>query len=65
MPFDFTKLIWASLFGIVIFSEVPTLWTLAGGALIFASASYVTYREGLHRGELAKKQKPAPAESGL
>lgn len=54
MPFDFTKLIWASLFGILIFSEVPTLWTFAGGGLIFASASYVTYRDGL-----AKKQKPA------
>ena len=60
MPFDFTKLIWASLFGIVIFSEVQTVWTFAGGALIFASASYVTYREGL-----AKKQKTAPSEPAL
>ena len=55
MPFDFTKLIWASLFGIVVFSEAPTIWTFAGGGLIFAGASYVTYREGL------AKKRSAPA----
>jgi len=58
MPFDFTKLIWASLFGIVVFSEVPTIWTFAGGGLIFAGASYVTYREGL-----AKKQSAPASEN--
>lgn len=46
MPFDFTKLIWASLFGLVFFAEIPTVWTLSGGAIIFAGASYLTYREG-------------------
>jgi drug/metabolite transporter (DMT)-like permease len=46
MPFDFTKLIWAAVFGILIFSEVPTIWALAGGAVIFASSTYITYREG-------------------
>ena len=46
MLFDFTKLIWASVFGILIFSEVLTIWTLTGGAVIFASSSYITYREG-------------------
>ncbi len=46
MPFDFAKLIWASLFGFIFFSQVPTVWTFAGGALIFAGATYLTYREG-------------------
>jgi drug/metabolite transporter (DMT)-like permease len=46
MPFDFAKLIWASLFGFIFFSQVPTIWTFAGGALIFAGATYLTYREG-------------------
>ena len=45
MPFDFTKLIWASLFGFVIFAETPTVWTWVGGIIIFAGASYVTLRE--------------------
>lgn len=46
MPFDFTKLIWASLFGFVFFSEIPVIWVFVGGAVIFASTSYLTYREG-------------------
>jgi drug/metabolite transporter (DMT)-like permease len=45
MPFDFTKLIWASIFGFLIFSEIPTIWALVGGAIIFASSTYITYRE--------------------
>jgi drug/metabolite transporter (DMT)-like permease len=45
MPYDFTKLIWASVLGFVIFSELPSWWTLAGGSIIFASTVYVTYRE--------------------
>jgi len=45
MPFDFTKLLWASLLGFVVFSEVPTVWTIVGGTVIFASSTYFTYRE--------------------
>lgn len=53
MPFDFTKLIWASVFGLLIFSEIPTIWASVGGAIIFASSTYITYREG----QLAKRPK--------
>jgi len=45
MPYDFTKLIWASVLGFLIFSELPSWWTLAGGSIIFASTAYITYRE--------------------
>ena len=46
MPFDFTKLLWAALIGVVFFAETPTIWTLGGGLVIFVSATYLTYREG-------------------
>ncbi|NQV57051.1 MAG: DMT family transporter [Rhodospirillales bacterium] len=46
MPFDFTKLIWASAFGIIFFAEIPTVWTFVGGAVIFGGATYISYREG-------------------
>ncbi|MEE2761238.1 MAG: DMT family transporter [Pseudomonadota bacterium] len=59
MPFDFTKLIWASLFGILIFSEAPSIWTFVGGTLIFGGASYITYREGL------AKKRESPVENAL
>lgn len=46
IPFDFSKLIWASIFGYFLFMEIPSVWTLFGGVVIFSSATYLTYREG-------------------
>lgn len=45
MPYDFTKLIWASLLGIILFGEFPSVWTLTGGTIIFVSTVYIAYRE--------------------
>jgi drug/metabolite transporter (DMT)-like permease len=45
MPFDFFKMIWASLLGFIFFAEVPTLFTWIGAGIIFASTSYIAYRE--------------------
>jgi drug/metabolite transporter (DMT)-like permease len=45
MPFDFIKLLWASLLGFIIFGEVPDVWVWVGGAVILASTVYLTYRE--------------------
>ena len=45
MPLQFTKLIWVSLIGFFIFSEMPDFWTWIGGAIIFVSVIYITYRE--------------------
>ncbi len=41
---DYTALIWASLIGFFAFGEVPTLATLAGGALIVAGAMIAARR---------------------
>ena len=49
LPFDFLKLVWASLFGFLLFAEIPDLWTWVGGIIIFASAVYVAYRERIKR----------------
>jgi drug/metabolite transporter (DMT)-like permease len=45
MPLQFTKLIWVSLIGFFIFSEIPDIWTWVGGVIIFVSVIYITYRE--------------------
>jgi drug/metabolite transporter (DMT)-like permease len=45
LPIDFTKLVWASLLGFVVFAEIPDLWTWVGGATIFAAAFYVAATE--------------------
>lgn len=44
-PFDYGQLIGAAVFGYVIFSELPDLWTWVGAAIIVASGIYVTRRE--------------------
>jgi drug/metabolite transporter (DMT)-like permease len=49
LPFDFLKLVWASLFGFLLFAEIPDPWTWFGGTIIFTSAVYVAYREQIKR----------------
>ena len=49
MPLQFTKLIWASLIGLFIFSEQPNIWTWVGGVIIFISVVYITYREAFKK----------------
>ena len=49
MPLQFTKLIWASLIGLFIFSEQPNIWTWVGGVIIFISVIYITYREAFKK----------------
>lgn len=45
MPVDFARLVWMALIGYMLFFEVPTIFTWIGGFMIFASATYVAYRE--------------------
>ena len=44
-PLEFTKLPLVALLGFLIFAEIPTVWTWFGGAVIFASTFYISYRE--------------------
>ncbi len=45
MPFDFFKLIWVAIMGYLFFAETPGLFVWLGGALIFASTTYIAIRE--------------------
>lgn len=45
LPFDFTRLIWASVLGYLLFAETPDPWTWVGGVIIFASTTYIAFRE--------------------
>lgn len=45
LPLDFTRLIWASVLGYLVFAEVPDIWVWLGGGIIVASATYIIYRE--------------------
>ena len=49
-PFSYSSLVWATLFGFVIWGDFPDLWTWAGAALIIGSGLYIFYGER-HRHE--------------
>ena len=62
MPFDFFKLVWATLIAWTFFRESPDLYTWIGGAVIFASTLYIAMRER-HNGA-ASPATPATAIKG-
>ncbi|MCA8926609.1 MAG: DMT family transporter [Alphaproteobacteria bacterium] len=45
LPLDFTRLIWASAVGFLVWQEIPDAWAWIGGSVIFGSATYIAYRE--------------------
>ena len=49
IPADFTRLAWAAVLGFLVFDEVPDIWTIAGASVIFASTTFIAYREAQSR----------------
>ncbi len=54
-PFDYTAMIWAVLFGFLVFSEVPAMLVLAGAAVVTASGVFIAVREHRLGRELSSK----------
>ncbi|WP_417517434.1 DMT family transporter [Minwuia sp.] len=48
-PAEFLQLVWASLIGIYMFGETPTIGIWIGGAVIVGSATYIAHREAATR----------------
>ena len=61
-PFQFSRMIFATAIGWIMFSELPDVWTWLGAAVIFAASYYVVYREGKAR--RAEKARAADRETG-
>jgi drug/metabolite transporter (DMT)-like permease len=57
MPMDYTSLVWATLFGFLLFGQLPTEWTWIGAPVIIASGLVILWRE--HR--LARATRAAQA----
>ena len=69
LPLDFTRLIWASISGFIVWHEIPDAWAWIGGTVIFASATYIAYREAMlarqgRREAAAKLDEAAQTEAG-
>jgi drug/metabolite transporter (DMT)-like permease len=42
---SFLQLVWAAMLGYLLFAETPDVWTIVGGGVIVASATYIAHRE--------------------
>lgn len=63
-PFDYSRLVFATAFGIAVFGEVPDFWKAVGALVIVTSGFYIARREMLlarARGQAAPPATP-PAE---
>jgi len=47
-PIEYVRLIYAAIFGYLVFSEIPSLWTGVGAILIIASAIYIARDEAIN-----------------
>ena len=56
-PLVFTRMIWATAFGYVAFSEIPDLWTWAGALTIVLATTIISNRERIMKKRLVRKQK--------
>ena len=57
-PFTYSHVLFAMLLGVLVFGDIPSLWTIGGVCLIVGSGLYIWYRESREH-----KQKIASAES--
>ena len=44
-PVTFLQLVWATILGVTMFGEAADVWVLAGGGVIIAAVSFISYRE--------------------
>lgn len=54
-PFSYSQLIWAAIFGFIVFGEVPDRWTVIGAGVIVASGLYIAHRERTQAQETRRK----------
>ena len=55
-PFIYTQLIWMSLFGYLVFGDVPDRFTLIGGTIVIGSGLYLLMRERRQQDAAAARQ---------
>ena len=48
-PFNYASIVWAALFGWMLWNEVPAWHVLAGAAVVVASGCYILHRETVRR----------------
>ncbi|HYG87727.1 MAG TPA: DMT family transporter [Azospirillum sp.] len=60
-PFNYASIVWAALFGWLLWHDVPTWNVIAGAAIVVASGCYILHRETVRR-RVAAAEMPAAAD---
>ena len=45
VPYQYSMIVWAVIFGYVVFGDVPSVATIVGAAIIIAAGLYIFVRE--------------------
>ena len=59
-PFAYTEIVWATILGLVVFGDLPDVWTFVGAAIIAASGLYVLHRERVKQVAPRRASRPSP-----
>jgi S-adenosylmethionine uptake transporter len=59
-PFQYSAILWASLFGWIVFDDEPTPPIILGNAIIIASGLFVLYRERTLKVQVNERIEPIP-----
>lgn len=62
MPFDYLRIVYSFVLGIVWFSEVPGIWSFAGAAVIIGSSIYLLRAESRAKAKAARQASTSAAE---
>lgn len=50
-PVQYTILIWGTIYGVILFADIPDIFTFIGATIIIASGIYTVHRERLRQGK--------------
>lgn len=64
-PFNYSSLLWATLFGFLIWGDLPSQTVLAGALVVVASGLYILHRETIRRVRPAGKTVRPPPDPGV
>ncbi len=62
-PFKYTNMIWATLFGFLLFGHLPGQGTIIGAMVVIVSGIYILHRESMRK-RAARAASEKPADSG-
>ena len=56
-PVQYTILIWGTIYGLILFADIPDVFTFIGAAIIIASGLYTIHRERLRQADKPADEK--------